>query len=223
MIGLFIIVVWAVSLLFNFLTPAPLTHPFTYLRILVQMHLFTGLFITAHDAMHGAVHPKNPTLNHGIGKLAATLFLFNAYQKMRPKHYAHHRHVATEQDPDYHKGHPQFFRWYFDFLREYISWKQLLLAALAFNLLKLPFPEQNVIMFWVLPSLLSTFQLFYFGTFLPHRGEHAAENKHKSRSQRTQHLLAFLACYFFGYHYEHHDQPQVPWWRLWRIKEQAGA
>ena len=78
--------------------------------------------------------------------------------------------------------------------------------------------EYKLILYYVVPSILSTLQLFYFGTYLPHRGEHAADNVHKARSQSKNHLLAFVSCYFFGYHYEHHDQPWVPWWLLYTTK-----
>jgi beta-carotene ketolase (CrtW type) len=91
--------------------------------------------------------------------------------------------------------------------------------AIIFNILKIWIPESNLFFFWVLPSLLSTLQLFYFGTWLPHHGEH--DNKHQSGSQHKNHLVAFLTCYFFGYHYEHHDSPGTPWWKLWQIKNLA--
>jgi beta-carotene ketolase (CrtW type) len=32
------------------------------------------------------------------------------------------------------------------------------------------------------------------------------------------HLVGFFSCYFFGYHYEHHEFPGTPWWKLWRMK-----
>jgi beta-carotene ketolase (CrtW type) len=86
--------------------------------------------------------------------------------------------------------------------------------AILFNVLKLWLPQSNLLLFWVAPSLLSTFQLFYFGTYLPHKGEH--DNRHQSRSQKKNHVAAFFSCYFFGYHYEHHDSPGTPWWRLWK-------
>jgi len=191
--------------------------PFTYLLIIIITHLYTGLFITAHDAMHGTVSP-NKKLNAFIGKLSALLFAFNHYKKLRTAHYKHHTDVATEEDPDYYNGN--FFIWYFHFLKNYISWWQILLMAITFNLLKLVFPANNVISFWMIPSILSTFQLFYFGTYLPHKGEHKAENRHKSRSLKKNHLLAFLSCYFFGYHYEHHDSPATPWWLLYKKKEE---
>jgi len=217
-IACLVILSWAVMLVVNFTVPVDWRDPLIYVRIFIQMHLFTGLFITAHDAMHGAVAPGNSRLNHAIGKVCAFLFLFNSYKKMRPKHYAHHKYAGTSQDPDFHKGHPNFFRWYFDFLKEYISLRQIVLAAITFNLLKLIFPEVNLILYWVLPSILSTFQLFYFGTFVPHKGEHAHNNLHHARTQSKNHVWAFLSCYFFGYHYEHHDSPMTPWWKLWKMK-----
>ncbi|GAB3401530.1 beta-carotene ketolase (CrtW type) [Hymenobacter luteus] len=181
--------------------------PWPYLLALLQMHLYTGLFITAHDA---------------IGTLTAGLFAFNWFPRMLPKHHAHHRHVGTEADPDFHDGrHPGFLFWFVRFAWNYVTVAQVLLMALTYNVLKLFFPQANVIAFWMVPAVLATLQLFYFGTYLPHRGEHAPDNPHKSRSQLRQHIWAFVSCYFFGYHYEHHDQPYLPWWRLWRAKEAA--
>jgi beta-carotene ketolase (CrtW type) len=188
-----------------------------WLRILLQMHLYTGLFITAHDAMHGSLAPGRRRLNDGMGWICSLLFAFNSYRSLRRKHHLHHRHVATSIDPDYHRG--GFATWYFSFIKNYITWQQIALMALTYNLLMLLVPERNIALFWMIPSLLSTLQLFYFGTYLPHRGEHAPENRHQSGSQRKNHLWAFLSCYFFGYHYEHHDAPRVPWWRMWREKE----
>lgn len=217
-VGIFVILLWALSLVFNLTMEINWYNPLTYLMILVQTHLFTGLFITAHDAMHGAVAPKRPQLNHAIGRTAAFLFVFNSYKKLLPKHFDHHKHAGTEHDPDFHNGNANFFRWYVDFLKEYISWPQILMAALFHNFCKfaLGINELNLVMFWIIPSLLATFQLFYFGTFIPHMGAH--ENKHNARSQSKNHLWAFLSCYFFGYHFEHHDSPRTPWWRLWELK-----
>lgn len=190
--------------------------PLTYLFVLLQTHLYTGLFITAHDAMHGAVSP-NRRLNKRIGQLAAGLFAFNSYNRLFPRHHQHHRFVASDKDPDYHPSQ-NFFIWYFSFLKQYVTWWQIVAMAITYNLLKLVFPQENVILFWIVPSLLATLQLFYFGTYLPHRGEHTEEDKHKSGSQQKNHLRAFLSCYFFGYHWEHHNYPATPWWKLWKKK-----
>jgi beta-carotene ketolase (CrtW type) len=217
MVAALVIGAWTLTLVVNLSLPAQLDSVWTWLRLWLQTHLFTGLFITAHDAMHGTVVPGRPRLNHRIGKLAAFLFVFNNYNKLLPKHHEHHRYVATENDPDYHNGNPAFLLWFFDFVKEYLSVWQVLAAALFYNLLKLAgVVELNLILFWIIPSFLSLLQLFLFGTWLPHRGEH--DNKHMSRSMSSNHLLAFLSCYFFGYHYEHHDRPGVPWWQLWKTK-----
>jgi beta-carotene ketolase (CrtW type) len=177
------------------------------------MHLYTGLFITAHDAMHGTVS-SSPKLNFFFGQVCTALYAAFSFNQLFAKHHEHHRHVHSEKDPDYHEGN--FVRWYFRFMLQYLSIWQVLIMAIAFNVLKLWFNEVNLLLFWVLPSLLSTLQLFYFGTWLPHHGSH--DNQHHSSSQKKNHILAFLSCYFFGYHYEHHDAPGVPWWRLWTMK-----
>lgn len=215
-IALTVILVWFGLMTFALQLPISTSSPLTYILVLVLMHLYTGLFITAHDAMHGSVS-KNLKLNHAIGHITATLFSFNFYKRLFPKHHEHHKFVATDKDPDYHGGN--FFIWYLSFLRQYITIWQILLMAITFNILKLFIPTENLIVFWMLPAVLSTLQLFYFGTYLPHRGEHTEENVHKSGSQKLNHAWAFISCYFFGYHYEHHASPGTPWWQLWKVKE----
>lgn len=219
LIGWGIIVAWAISLVFLLNLDFSWTSPLLYIGVLVQMHLYTGLFITAHDAMHGIVS-SNSRLNHFTGWVAAILFSFNFYWRIFSRHHEHHRFVATEKDPDYHPS-GRFLIWYLSFLRQYITIWQLLLMAVTFNVLQLVVPIENLIAFWMLPAILSTVQLFYFGTYRPHMGE--VENEHHSHSQSPNHLWAFLSCYFFGYHYEHHDSPGTPWWRLWRVKMQNEA
>lgn len=216
-IALFILAAWCLCLWW-LLTAYTITwySPFTWLLVLVQTHLYTGLFITAHDAMHGVVSP-NRRLNNAIGWTTAFLFAYNWYPRLFPRHHQHHRFVATDQDPDYHHS-DNFFLWYFSFLRQYITVWQLLAMAVTYNLLILVFPQENVILFWMVPSIMATLQLFYFGTYRPHMGEHAPDNKHKSGSQTKNHLWAFLSCYFFGYHWEHHNYPNMPWWKLWQKK-----
>ncbi|MCS6916244.1 MAG: fatty acid desaturase [Chitinophagales bacterium] len=214
-IALGILVIWAVVLFF--LLSRPLT-AFTWWlipAILLQTHLYTGIFITAHDAMHGTVAPLR-WLNDGVGWVAATLFAFNYWPRLYRNHHRHHRHVGTADDPDVHQG--PFWKWYIFFLKQYITWPQVVLMALTYNGLSLLFQQVNVALFWMIPALLSTLQLFYFGTYLPHKGSFPKANRHHSDSLRKNHLWAFLSCYFFGYHYEHHELPHVPWWQLHRVK-----
>lgn len=213
-IGITLILLWLLSL--GFLLSVYQINwysPLTYLFFLVQTHLYTGIFITAHDAMHHTVS-KNTKINNLIGTIATGLFAFNYYPRLLKKHHEHHRFVATDKDPDFHHGN--FWIWYFNFAKNYITIWQIILMAITYNILKLIFPIENVIFYWMIPSVVSTFQLFYFGTYLPHR--HAPDNKHHSRSQAKNHVWAFFSCYFFGYHYEHHDSPNTPWWRLYQKK-----
>jgi beta-carotene ketolase (CrtW type) len=188
-------------------------NPLLYLFILLQMHLYTGLFITAHDAMHGTVS-SNKSVNNLVGYLCTFFYAAFWYPQLYTKHHLHHSQVHTNEDPDYHEGN--FVSWYFRFIRNYLSISQVVWMAVLFNILKIWIPQPNMILFWVVPSLLSTLQLFYFGTYQPHKGEH--DNQYQSRTQKKNHILAFLSCYFFGYHYEHHASPGTPWWLLWKTK-----
>ena len=216
-LGIFIAVLvigtWLLSIICLMRLDINFSNPLIYIFILIQMHLYTGLFITAHDAMHGTIS-SNKSLNSLIGQICTALYAAFPLKRLNEKHQLHHRHVHTESDPDHHSG--SFVAWYFNFIKEYISWWQIVLMAVIFNVLKIWISQANLLLFWVLPSLLSTLQLFYFGTWLPHHGDH--DNKYHSRSQTKNHLFAFLSCYFFGYHYEHHDAPQIPWWQLWKTK-----
>jgi beta-carotene/zeaxanthin 4-ketolase len=185
--------------------------------MLVQMHLYTGIFITAHDAIHGVVAPDNKQLNYWIGFTCATIFAYNNYEKLSRKHHLHHAHVVSDDDPDYYDGN--FFRWYLNFALEYVTFWQILFMAITYNILKLFLPMENLIVFWEVPAILSTLQLFYFGTYLPHRGEHSPTDSFKAKSQKLNHFIAFITCYFFGYHHEHHAYPYLPWWSLAKAKE----
>ncbi len=207
-----LLTLWLVHLGYVLAHPMDFQSPWTYVHVLIQTHLYTGLFITSHDAIHGVVSPGNSKLNHGIGWVCATLFAFNNYAVLRKKHHWHHDFVNTEQDPDVNPGN--FFVWWFKFMWQYVTWQQVLAMAITYNVLKIWLPMENLIVYWEIPAILSTLQLFFFGTYLPHRGEHAPENKTQSRSQKRNHVWAFISCYFFGYHYEHHAHPYLAWWKL---------
>lgn len=189
-----------------------------WFHLLLQTWLFTGLFITGHDSMHGTIS-KNRTVNNILGFIASTLYAGLWYPTLKKKHKLHHINVGTEADPDYHTGNQNFFVWWYKFMMQYITIWQFMIMAAIFNLGLLFFNELQLIVLWIVPSVLSTFQLFYFGTYLPHRLPHTTEMEpHKSRSQRRNHLWAMLSCYFFGYHFEHHQSPQTPWWKLYKLK-----
>ena len=220
-IALTIIIFWAGHLIYCLLfVDFNLLNPFFYFHVLLQTYFYTGLFITGHDAMHGVV-AKNRALNNFIGHLATTLFAFLSFKVLSKKHYLHHRFPATEQDPDFSPRSNNFLVWWFIFMKNNTTWWQILLMAITFNVLLIWFSEVQLLSFWVAPAILGTLQLFFFGTYLPHRRPFSAGmNPHNSRTQKRNHLLAMLSCYFFGYHWEHHESPTTPWWRLYKIKNE---
>ena len=196
----------------NFYSPA------VYFHILFQGYLYTGLFITAHDAMHKTVS-KNRKINNFIGALSSFLFAAMSYKKLKENHFKHHKFPGCKDDPDFYIKSQNFFLWWGSFLFRYTTVLQLIIMASVFNLLKIWFQEINIWLFWVLPAFIGTFQLFYFGTYLPHKKPHDQNMEpHKARTQKRNHLWAMLSCYFFGYHYEHHDSPRTPWWQLFKLK-----
>jgi len=199
----------------------------TPLGLALQVFLSTGLFITAHDSMHGSLAPGRPKLNRAIGIVAVLLYALFDYRRLLAAHKEHHRTPAAPGDPDWHDGqHTGFFRWYIAFLRRYVTVAQIIGMAVAFNLLQygLGFSTPRLLVFWVAPPVLSTFQLFYFGTFKPHRlpvGGHT--NRHNATTSGYPVWLSFLTCYHFGYHDTHHAQPGVPWWRLPEARSQRSG
>ena len=192
----------------------------TYLHIFIQAYLYTGLFITAHDSMHGSV-TRNRKFNDAIGQLALWLFAAFRYRPMFLRHMAHHRNPGSEDDPDFCTTTQNPIRWFFHFFFTYVTVIQLVTMALLFNIARYlaHIPVGNLILFWVVPAFMGTIQLFYFGTYRPHRLPHTEMMApHRSRTQRKHHLWAMLSCYFFGYHWEHHQSPLTPWWRLYQSK-----
>lgn len=224
--SLAIILLWLTSLFYLLNLKIYLLHPgLILLAIFWQTFLYTGLFITAHEAMHGLICPQNLRVNHLIGAIAVSLYAFFPYKKLLIKHGLHHRYPATPRDPDFHDGrNTSFWGWYFHFLKGYGCWRQLggLLASFILISYGLHIPVINLALFILLPSILSSLQLFYFGTFLPHREpEGGYRYPHRSQSHAIPSFWSFMACYHFGYHQEHHEQPQVPWWHLPKIYRQS--
>lgn len=221
LIGVGIIGLWLGHLLYSLLVVVvDLRAPWFLLHMIVQGYLFTGLFITAHDAMHGTVS-KNRAVNTAIGAVSAFLFAGFLYKRMLRNHIAHHRFVATEGDPDYVVGNQNFFVWFGRFFVHYTHVLQIVAMAIIFNVLRIWVPVPNLILLWIVPAFLGTFQLFYFGTYRPHRLPHTEEMEpHRSRTLKKNHLAAMLSCYFFGYHWEHHQWPRTPWWRLAARKDE---
>jgi beta-carotene/zeaxanthin 4-ketolase len=204
--------------------------PSTFLILLaVRTFLQTGLFITAHDAMHGTIAPERPWLNRAIGQLCVILYALLPYDLLCVNHQLHHRYPATEQDPDFCRSDDgSGWRWYLRFIGSYLHqvWPTWLLGMLTLwtGLAWSGWSIPKILMLWLLPLLLSSWQLFYFGTFQPHRWRKPLSivewnTTAPVHSNSLPLIWSLLTCYHFGYHWEHHEYPHLPWYKLPALKK----
>ena len=184
----------------------------------LQTWLSVGVFIVSHDAMHGSLAPGRPRLNSAIGAVLLALYAGFGWRGMRDAHFDHHKRAGQPGDPDFDQGNPRsFWRWYATFFRRYFGWKSILFVhcVVGFYWLVLGIPMAQIVLLYGLPALASSLQLFYFGTFRPHRHEDAQfADGHNARSDGFGTLASLATCFHFGYHLEHHRRPDVPWWVL---------
>lgn len=195
--------------------------------IALQTWLCVGLFIVAHDAMHGSLAPGRPAVNRAMGRLCLFLYAVLFYDRLLPEHHKHHRRPGTASDPDYNPDNPSaFWPWFVRFMRHYYGWRELaaMSAVLALYMALVGPSVWRLLAFFALPALLAALQLFYFGTYRPHRHEaDAFADRHNSRSDGFPWLVSLLTCFHFGYHHEHHLSPTTPWWRLPAMRRRVAA
>ena len=188
--------------------------------------LYVGIVIVAHDCMHGSLVPFRPAINRAIGRLCLILYAGFSFDELNRKHHLHHRHSGTVGDPDFDPTPPHgIAHWYFRFFLEYFTWRQFLFFAVVGTVYMhvLGVSPANLIVFWSLPAIVSSMQLFYFGTYLPHRpAPEPFADRHRARTNNYGWWVSLLTCFHFGYHHEHHLRPEVPWWRLPRVHAAMG-
>ena len=189
--------------------------------VLGRTLLQTGLFIVGHDAMHGVLVLERRGWNDRLGALALTLYAALPYQACRRNHQRHHRFTASPDDPDFHSDPGAgALGWYGRFMAGYLSVGQMTRLLAGWALLALvgcwlhPAGWVNVLLFCTLPLLLSSLQLFVFGTYLPHRRQRLPHQHSQADSLDLPPWLSLLACFHFGYHREHHDSPHLAWFEL---------
>ena len=198
--------------------------PVAAMMVLVQTWLSTGLFIIAHDCMHGSLAPW-PRVNRWIGTLCLGAYAALSYRALLPKHLAHHAAPGTDTDPDFHPGEPRrVVPWFVRFFRGYYTHGQILrITAVAVVYLLLGASLLNIVIFWAIPAVLALVQLFIFGTYLPHRHtDQPFADEHRARSNSLSRLGSLVTCFHFGgYHHEHHLSPGTAWWRLPAMRQKA--
>jgi beta-carotene/zeaxanthin 4-ketolase len=218
LVAAIVVTIWIASLVFfSSIEIDRSTYIWILPGILARTFIQTGLFIVAHDAIHGSLFPNNRRFNDSIGWLTVTLYAFLNYQTLTINHWQHHRHPGRVEDPDFYDG--DILVWYLKFMQGYVSFKQIVtqLVGLGLALIVMYFglhiPLLNLFLFWVMPIFLSTMQLFFFGTYLPHRPGNI-KNRHHAVSSYYHPIVSFFTCYHFGYHWEHHEYPSLPWYSL---------
>ncbi|MFU7528406.1 fatty acid desaturase [Qipengyuania sp. ASV99] len=193
--------------------------PLALAMALVQCWLSVGVFIVCHDAMHGSLAPGHQRLSAGIAAVLLFLYAGFRWRTLRDAHFTHHKLAGKAGDPDFDEHHPgQFLPWYWTFFKRYFGMHSLIFvhSVVAIYWLIIGIPMVQIVLLYGAPALLSSLQLFYFGTFRPHHHNAAApfSDGHNARSERLSTLASLATCFHFGYHLEHHRQPQVPWWAL---------
>ncbi len=219
---------WGITLVVPLTRPEPWeVMPFGGVALLlVRSFLHTGLFIVGHDAMHGSLVPSHCGLNRTIGRMALLLYACLPYERCRANHVLHHRHPGEALDPDFHDGRRRDpLQWYLRFLRGYLGPQTLAGLIVCWGVMLAVMPAgapldalARLLLVAILPLVLSSLQLFFFGTYLPHRQPDAGRSRHRVGSSSLPPWLSFLACYHFGYHREHHAAPSVAWYALPRLR-----
>lgn len=202
--------------------PALLAAPFL---ILTQSWLGAGMFIVAHDAMHGSLAPGRPRINAVVGQICVGAYAAFSYRKLTVCHHQHHRAPGTADDPDFHADRPEaFLPWFYSFFTRYFGWREFsIVTAVLITYLLIGASVANLVLFWAVPAILSALQLFVFGTWLPHRhtqGDEFADHHH-ARTIPMPWIASLLTCFHFGMHHEHHLTPSAPWWRLPEVRQET--
>ncbi|WP_052055836.1 fatty acid desaturase [Myxosarcina sp. GI1] len=246
-VAIIIILLWLsslIGLLAIDLSSAPLL--WIVAAVWLRSFLHTGLFITTHEAIHGVINTQDRKVNDFIGSITSWLYALLPYKILVKNHQLHHRFPASEQDPDFHKlGQSNFLLWYGNFMKEYLSGRQAWILLIGMTVifctfLSLHIAISNIFLFWVIPILISSLQLFTFGIFLPHRNPNRKQrdyasrtargdmperlalcDRHKATSSNYSVFWSFIACYHFDYHWEHHQYPHLPWYSLPIARQQA--
>jgi beta-carotene ketolase (CrtW type) len=198
-------------------------HPWAMvLTIPVNACVFTGLFIFAHEAIHGTLVPEFPALGHVLGRLFATVYALVDYDLLRANHWKHHGHVASDADPDFDPSGRLLVHG-FRFMRRYLRWYSVPLLALVGHLLGQAGYSAAMIGAYVAPVLLSTLVVFTVGIHLVHHpvllARHAGGDPQRSVCIDLGRVGSALVILNFNVHWNHHAHPRLSWRELGAMRE----
>ena len=174
-------------------------------HIMTLIWQYVGLFIISHDLHHN----ENPGIYENIlGRLSLLCYGGFLLEDFSKKHSEHHKYPGNhKKDPDFFDGNIIF--WYLNFMIEYINFKQVIIQLSIYNILKyFEISDEKMILFWLVPSVLASIQLFFYGTYLVHEKDGKIKN-----SNLPKWLITFTS-YNFGNHINHHKYPKIPWFKL---------
>lgn len=109
-----------------------------------------------------------------------------------------HTRLQVGMDPDFHHGDPSPLSWFVAFMSAYMTPRQLAcITAQTVALLALGIPLPNVVLFTAACPIASAWQLFCFGTYLPHKPApgHRDWPEECSRTSTAPTWLTTLQCY----------------------------
>lgn len=193
-------------------------HPWAMIvTIPVNACCFTGLFILAHEAIHGTLLPEFPRLGHVLGRVFASVYALVDYDLLRANHARHHRHVGTTDDPDY-DAEGRILVHAARFMRRYLRWYSIPVLALAGHALGQRGFSLAMIGAYVAPVLLSTAIVFTVGIHLVHHpvlvAKYAPNDDQRAVCIDFGRVGSMLLILNFNTHWLHHAQPRLSWWEL---------
>ena len=76
-------------------------------------------------------------------------------------------------DPDYYTGSQNFWRWWFSFLKNYVSWWQIITMAIIFNVLQIWINQfKTWLCLWIIPSMFWRPFNYFISELTSHIGCH---------------------------------------------------
>ena len=190
--------------IFNYLDIYHVNILISVVHILVLIWQYVGLFIISHD-LH---HSKTPSLYKEIlGRVSLLLYGGFILEDFSKNHNLHHLHPGIDgKDPDFSENN--IIIWYLLFMKRYLNIRQLFNIGLIISIMLMYHVDIIYLyLFWTLPSILASIQLFFYGTYLVHE-------KKKIINSPLHPIAIYLTSYNFGYHEKHHHYPEIPWYEL---------